>query len=124
MAPIFDYKAYNAEGKIQKGIVEAETNKVARQKLKKQGLMVSEIKEKNAAKPSAGGQIPFFGGKVSVTDIALLTRQLASLVKANIPLVECLTALVDQTENERLKVVLSQVRQDVNEGSRAWRKPA
>ena len=115
--PIFEYKAYNSSGKIQKGIVEAETNKSARLKLKKQGLMVSEIMEKRAAKPNAGGGLPFFSGRVSVTDIALLTRQLASLVKANIPLVECLSALVDQTENEKLKVVLSQVRQDVNEGS-------
>ena len=61
--------------------------------------------------------MPFLGGRVSGQDIALLTRQLASLIKANIPLVEALTAMVDQTENERLKVILSQVRQDVNEGS-------
>jgi general secretion pathway protein F len=46
-----------------------------------------------------------------------MTRQLASLVKANIPLVEALNALVDQIENEKLKVILAQVRQDVNEGS-------
>lgn len=46
-----------------------------------------------------------------------MTRQLASLVKANIPLVEALNALVDQTENEKLKVILAKVRQDVNEGA-------
>lgn len=115
--PIFDYKAYDRAGKLLKGIVEADTQKTARQKLKKQGLMVTEMVEKTAAKPSSGGQIPFIGGRVSVSDIALLTRQLASLVKANIPLVEALSALVDQTENERLKVALAQVRQDVNEGS-------
>lgn len=115
--PIFDYKAYARDGKPQKGIIEADSQKTARQKLKKQGLMVSEMSEKTTAKPSSGGQIPFFGGRVSVTEIALLTRQLASLVKANIPLVEALSALVDQTENEKLKVTLAQVRQDVNEGS-------
>ena len=47
----------------------------------------------------------------------MMTRQLASLIKANIALVEALNAMVEQTENERLKVVLAQVRQDVNEGS-------
>jgi general secretion pathway protein F len=117
MAPIFDYKGVTSAGKSQKGIVEAESQKAARAKLKKQGLMVTEILEKTAAKPSASGGIPFIGNRVSGTEIALMTRQLASLVKANIPLVEALSALVDQTENEKLKVILSQVRQDVNEGS-------
>jgi len=117
MAPIFDFKAYTAEGKTQKGIIEAESQKSARLKLKKRGLMVTEMTEKNAAKPSNSQGLSFFSNRVSVQEIALMTRQLASLVKANIPLVEALNALVDQTENERLKVVLAQVRQDVNEGS-------
>jgi general secretion pathway protein F len=117
MAPIFDYKAFNASGKAQKGIVEAESSKAARAKLKKQGLMVTDISEKTAAKPNASGGIPFIGGRVGAQQVAMMTRQLASLIKANIPLVEALNALVDQTEHEKLKVVLAQVRQDVNEGS-------
>ena len=117
MPPIFDYKAINASGKNHKGIIEAENAKAARFKLKKQGLMLTDIFEKTAAKPGASSGIPFFGGRVGVKDIAMTTRQLASLIKANVPLVEALNALVDQTENDKLKVVLSQVRQDVNEGS-------
>lgn len=115
--PIFDYKAISTAGKNQKGIVEAENSKAARTKLKKQGLMVTDITEKTAAKPNASGGIPFFGGRVKQAEVTMMTRQLASLIKANIPLVEALNALVDQTENEKLKVTLSQVRQDVNEGS-------
>lgn len=117
MAPIFDYKAYNPAGKAVKGIIEAENQKAARAKLKKQSLMVTEIEEKTAAKPKAAGSINFFGTGVSSSETSMMTRQLASLVKANIPLVEALNALVDQTENQKLKVILSQVRQDVNEGS-------
>jgi general secretion pathway protein F len=117
MAPIFDYKAISPEGKNLKGLVEAENAKAARQKLKKQSLMVTEIHEKNAAKPRSSGGVPFFGGRISINEIALMVRQLASLIKANIPLVEALNALVEQTDNERLKVILAQVRQDVNEGS-------
>src|SRR5947209_3206929 len=116
MAPMYDYKAFAADGKAAKGVVEAENQKAARTKLKKQGLMVSEMREKSAAKPNTSGQIPFFGGKVSGREVALMTRQLASLIKANIALVEALNAMVEQTENERLKVILAQVRQDVNEG--------
>jgi len=115
--PIFDYKAINTAGKATKGIVEAENAKAARARLKKQGLMVTEVLEKSASKPRSSGGLPFLGNRISVQEIAMMTRQLASLVKANIPLVEALNALVDQTENERLKVILAQVRQDVNEGS-------
>jgi general secretion pathway protein F len=117
MAPIYDYKGFAGDGKAAKGTVEAENQKAARQKLKKQGLMVTEVREKSATKPNTSGQVPFFGGRVSVRETALMTRQLASLIKANIPLVEALNAMVDQTENERLKVILAQVRQDVNEGA-------
>jgi general secretion pathway protein F len=117
MPQIYDYKALTADGKPAKGIVEAENLKAARSKLKKQGLMVTAIAEKNSSKQAKGSSIPFLGGRVSPAEIAGMTRQLASLVKANIPLVEALNAMVDQTENEKLKVILSQVRQDVNEGS-------
>lgn len=117
MAPMYDYKALSSNGKSQKGIIEAENAKSARLKLKKQGLAVTSIIEKTANKPSQSGGVPFVGNRVSVREVALMTRQLASLVKANIPLVEALNALVDQTENEKLKVILAKVRQDVNEGA-------
>ncbi len=117
MPPIFEYQALTPSGKTQRGIVESESAKSARQKLKKQGFFVTDIHERNANKPSKSFQMPFIGGRVGVKDISLMTRQLASLVKANIPLVEALHALVDQTEQERLKVVLDQVRQEVNEGT-------
>jgi general secretion pathway protein F len=115
--PIFEYKALDAGGKSLKGIVEADSAKSARMKLKKQNLMVTEMEEKSVAaqRKSAG-----FGNifkRIALKDTSLMARQLASLVKANIPLVDCLTALVDQTDNPKLKVILSQVRQDVNEGS-------
>lgn len=117
MAPIFDYKAYAADGKALRGIVEAETQKAARLKLRKSGLMVVEIAEKTASRPSHSQGMPFIGNRIGAKDISMMTRQLASLVKANIPLVEALNALVEQIDRPPLKVVLAQVRQDVNEGS-------
>src|SRR5688572_2361962 len=114
--PIFDYKAYSPGGKSVRGLIEAENAKAGRQKLKKQGLLVTEMRQKSVAKPSAPGSVSFFGGRVGIKDTSLMTRQLASLVRANIPLVEALNALVEQTEKETLKVVLTKVRDDVNEG--------
>ncbi|MCM0605383.1 MAG: type II secretion system inner membrane protein GspF [Xanthomonadaceae bacterium] len=115
--PIFEYKAINATGKNSKGIVEAESIKAARIKLKKQSLMVTEITEKSALKPTTNSQgIPFIGNRITQKDVSMLTRQLASLVKANIPLVEALSALVEQTELQPLKIIINKVRDDVNEG--------
>lgn len=116
--PIYDFKAYNAAGKLQKGIVEAESQRSARAKLKKQRLLPTELREKSAGRslPGKAGSRGGGGKKVSLNDISLMTRQLASLVKANIPLVEALNAMVDQIEKENLKVVLARVRDEVNEG--------
>ena len=120
MAPIFDYKGFSPSGKAVKGTVDADTAKSGRLKLKKQGITVTEIDEKSAGKSSGAKgsfSIPFLSGRVSQKHITLATRQLASLIKANVPLVEALNALVEQVNNDRLKVVFAQVRQDVNEGS-------
>jgi general secretion pathway protein F len=115
--PVFEYKAIGMDGKASKGVVESDSQKSARLKLKKQGLMVTEIFEKNATSKSGGrGSITLFGNNISQDEIAVMTRQLASLVKANIPLVDALTALVDQVESVPIKSVLSQVRESVNEG--------
>ncbi len=119
--PVFDYKAYAPGGKPSRGLVDAENVKAARLKLKKQGLSVYEINEKNSSnvKGAAGSnaQAGFFTSKASGKDIAMMTRQLASLIKANIQLVEALGAMVEQSEHPVIKLTLSQVKQDVNEGA-------
>ncbi|MBS1961235.1 MAG: type II secretion system inner membrane protein GspF [Bdellovibrionales bacterium] len=121
--PIYDYKAYGPGGKSVRGVVDAENVKAARAKLKKQGISVYEIGEKSGGgtKSSGGGpsvpqQPGLFAGKLGVKDVAMMTRQLASLIKANIQLVEALGAMVEQSEHPLIKITLSQVRQDVNEG--------
>ena len=58
-----------------------------------------------------------FGGNVSINDLSMMTRQLSTLIKARIQIVEALEALVDQSDNPKLKVILAEVRQKVNEGS-------
>lgn len=115
---IFEYKALDAAGKTIRGIVESDSIKSARAKLKKNNLYLTEIHEKNSGKGGdrSSATASFFG-RIKMADVSLTTRQLASLVKANIPLIDALSALIDQTENQKLKVVLSTVRADVNEGS-------
>lgn len=115
---LYEYKAIGTDGKASKGLIEGDSIKTARLKLKKQGLMVTDILEKNTLPKKGETQgLSLFGGRISQEEIAIMTRQLASLVKANIPLVDALTALVEQIESVSLKTTLSQVRESVNEGS-------
>src|SRR4051812_20652749 len=100
--PGFDYKGLSAAGKNVKGTIEAENMKSAKARLKRDGVYVIDIKDKKtvAAKKSSSGL--GFGG-VSVQELSMMTRQLATLIRAQIPLVDALAALVDQVENVTLK---------------------
>lgn len=118
---LYEYKAIGGDGKSVKGHVESDSIKNARLKLKKQNFMVTDIHEKNAL-PKAGskgskGGFSIFGPRINQDEVAIMTRQLASLVRANIPLVDALSALVEQLESVGLRSVLSQVREAVNEGT-------
>jgi general secretion pathway protein F len=114
--PGFEYRGLNNAGKNIKGQIEAENIKSARTRLKREGIYVIEIKDKKSEAQKSAKSLGF-GRGVNVQDLSMMTRQLATLVKAQIPLVDCLAALVDQVENITLKGTLSEVRQAVNEGS-------
>ena len=113
--PIYQYKGMNRSGAEVKAVITAESEISAKQKVKSQGIMLIDIKEKKS-KSGTGTSISF-GKKVSVNDLAMMTKQLATLVRAKIQIVEALSALQDQVDNEHLKIVLSEVKQEVNEGA-------
>ena len=122
--PVFEYKALNAQGKNETGIVDAESAKAARAKLRKQGVFPTELNEEKAGGAKSKKKVAFevdfkryVGGGVSTQDLAIMTRQLATLLGAGISMIEALTALVEQVENERLKVAISAIKEKVNEGS-------
>jgi len=79
--------------------------------------MLIEINEQTSTSMKKGAAGISFGNSVSIADLSLMTRQLATLLRAKIQVVEAFGALVDQTENPRLKITLSEIRQKVNEGS-------
>ena len=118
--PVFEYRGFSDAGKPVAGIREADSPKGLRVLLRKEGIFLSEIKAEQAAEKHIDGDVDvkrLFSGRISTDDIAIMTRQLATLVGAGIPLVEALSALVDQVDHERLKRIVSQVKQRVNEGS-------
>lgn len=127
---VFEYKAFNASGKVESGIIDAESAKAARAKLRKNGVFPTELVEEKAGaagkKTTASAKRSpvevdvkklFGGGRVSTQDLAIMTRQLATLLAAGISMIEALTALADQVENENLKLAVSAIKEKVNEGS-------
>ena len=114
---IYNYKGMDRSGKEVKGTVSAEGLTPAKARIKTMGIMLIEINEQTSKSMKKGASGFSFGSSVSIEDLSMMTRQLATLLRAKIQVVEAFTALVDQTENPRLKITLSEIRQKVNEGS-------
>lgn len=123
--PIYAYRGVDGAGKKTRGSLDAENPRSARSKLKRDGVFVTEFQESSAeaVQRAEGGSrfninvsLPSLQ-RISALDLAMMTRQAATLIGAGIPLVDGLGALTEQTEHPRLKAVLGQVRDRVNEGA-------
>ncbi len=114
--PIFEYKGLTKSGKNVKGIVDSENIRAARSKLKKDQIFVVDIRDKKKASDAKRGPQAKSTGKVGVQDLSLMTRQLATLIKANIPLVDALMAVSEQVENPILAEAIADCKNAVNEG--------
>lgn len=112
---MYSYKGLDKTGKEIKNTISAETLSQAKSKLRTSGIMLIDIKAQKSNTQKKGELS--FGNSVGFEDLSLMTRQLATLVKAKIQIVEAFSALMDQTENPKLKVILAEVRQKVNEGT-------
>ena len=114
----FEYIALDDSGKEKKGVLEGDSARQVRQQLRDQGwvpLDVSESSERASHSGSGQEKVRIRRG-VSATDLALITRQLATLVRAGLPLEETLQAAAQQTEKARLQSMLLAVRSRVMEG--------
>ena len=116
---VFQYKAISkATSKNIKGVIDAESLPQARQKLREQGLYPTDINETTQAAAAEKGNITMRRhGRISTRDLALVTRQLAVLLRAGMPLIGALTAVVEQISRPRLKAAIHDVRDKVNSGS-------
>jgi general secretion pathway protein F len=128
--PVFEYRGLNAAGKQVKGLLEADSPKTLRSKLRADGVFLTDVlaqAEGSRAAVSKGANASLVArdinlaklgrGRVNTDDVAIFTRQLSTLLGAGVTLVESLSALVDQVEKERFKRALSDIKQRVNEGS-------
>ncbi|WP_408097024.1 type II secretion system inner membrane protein GspF [Peredibacter sp. HCB2-198] len=115
--PIYSYRGMDRSGKEIKNTINVESIAAAKQRVKSMGIMLIDIKEQKAQGTSGGSSLLQLRGSVNVEDLAMMTRQLATLIKAKIQIVEALAALVDQVDNPNLRLVLADLRQKVNEGA-------
>lgn len=114
--PAFDYVALDAKGKQKKGVLEGDSPRQVRQQLKEQGLVPLSV-ETNAQKAKEQtGKISLGRVSISAGDLALLTRQLATLLSAGLPLEEGLKALAKQQEKPKAKSMVMAIRSKVVEG--------
>lgn len=116
--PLFEYRGLTKDGKTVRGSLDADNVRNARLKLKRDGIFITDLK--NKAKETERKRTSKSGGSadqtVNVQDLSMMTRQLATLIKANIPLVDALGAVADQVENPILKDAMSDIKNQVNEG--------
>ncbi len=115
----FEYVALDERGREKKGVLEADTARLARQLLRQQGLtplQVNETTVRSKNKGREGRATPTFRGSISTNDLSLFTRQVATLSAAGTPLEEALAAVSRQTEKPRIQSLILSVRSKVMEG--------
>jgi len=122
---LYAYKGINAAGKSVSGTREADGPNGLRQALKRDSVFLTEMREVGSRAKARGPKTGALNKdvdfkalfeRVRPQDIAIFTRQLATLLRAGIPLAESLAALSDQSENKKLQTILAGVKQRVNEG--------
>jgi general secretion pathway protein F len=118
---VFEYRGIQiATGKAIKGYRDAENARALRQLLRRDGVLLTAANEENEQKEAKDRKnldpLAVFR-RPRTADVAVMTRQLATLVRAGVPLLESIAALTDQVENEQLIKVLRSVRENLNEGT-------
>ena len=118
--PVFEYTALDARGKTTSGIIDAEGALAARQKLRTSGIFPVSIKETYEATPKKEARnfsLTRRFSRVKPVEVAMMTRQLATLIGAGFPLVSALDALVPQTKSHGFKKIMAQIKNLIVEGN-------
>lgn len=113
----YRYRALNSGGKLVRGVLEADSERQVRSQLRLQKLRPVEVQSAARAEAANGSlRQRLFPTRIKGSDLALLTRQLSTLVLSNLPLSDCLQAAAEQSRRPRTKAMLLQIRSRVSEG--------
>ena len=113
----FEYAVRNKSGKVVKGRIEAQNQAAVATRLRAMGVAPLAISEVATSGLSREIKIPGFGDKIGIKDLAIMSRQMATMINAGLSLLRALNILAEQTESKPLAKVLFQVRSDVEAGS-------
>ncbi len=115
--PAFRYEAVDDAGSASKGVLQADSPRAARSDLRARGLLPLAVDVIVSGTDAQGRRAFSFGDKLSTVELALFTRQLASLLEANLPLEQAFDALMEQAERPYLRDLIASVRAEVMSGS-------
>lgn len=113
---VFEYKGLDFRGKNTAGVIDADNPRQARSKLRQNGVFPTEVLSAKAAAAVQAKEAFSFGQRVTLSDTALATRQMSTLLGAGLSIMEALAALIEQTENKAAKKIWVDVREGVKEG--------
>jgi general secretion pathway protein F len=113
----FRFAAADASGKEQSGVLEADSARVARQLLRGRGLIPLTVEPVFDEVASGTGVSMRLGRRLSQTELAVITRQLASLLGAQLPVADALTVMVEQSEKQQVRELMAAIRTDVLSGT-------
>jgi general secretion pathway protein F len=112
--PAYDYKALDARGKQKRGVMEADAARAVRQQLREKGMIPLEVMP--AAGKATRANPLSSRGSLAASDLALITRQLATLIQSGIPIEQALSATAQQSSKPRMRSILIAIRAKVMEG--------
>ena len=116
--PVFAYRGLSNEGRSVSGVVDADSPRNARSKLRGMGVFPTDLNEEAVARSrSIRERMPAFGRRIPQAEITLMTRQLSALLGAGVQLVDALGTLAEQSSRTAMHKMLSQVRERVREGT-------
>jgi type IV pilus assembly protein PilC len=116
MTTTFAYKVRDQNGKLVEGQLEADDATLVVGKLRQMGYTPIAVEAQHENKLKADIKIPGLSGRVKLRDIAVFSRQFATMINSGLSLIRSLAILADQTENPELARVLGEVRLDVEKG--------
>ena len=117
MSQSFDYKVRDRQGKLLTGTLEAESVTIVAGKLRQMGYVPVSIESGATKSLQRELKIPYFSGRIKLKEVAVFSRQFATMINSGLTLLRSLSILADQTSNKELARIVGEVRRDVERGS-------
>jgi general secretion pathway protein F len=115
--PVYEYTALNKKGKTISGLIDSDNIRTAKTKLRSSTIYPVSITEVDEQINRSKQSVTFFQSKIRISEISMMTRQLATLISAGFPLTTALNTMLPQTKKESFKRVLSRIKDSIEEGS-------